>query len=160
LGMQCLPCKSPLFPPLSKGGIGGKPWPIRSVGSALGAQTAGRKRMSASIRIATDHSVIASSSALMSHSFMSFFIWEDQKCHHLRHRHKIMRLPETVKKADVFARADTAVWSAAACRLGFCQTHVRHCLIECPIWAGSVGNRPRDTRCWGIGLSAYRSLLG
>jgi hypothetical protein len=35
LGMQCLPCKSPLTP-LYKGGNRGRPWPIRSLGSALG----------------------------------------------------------------------------------------------------------------------------
>jgi hypothetical protein len=31
LGMQCLPC----YPPLSKGGIGARPWPTRSLVSAL-----------------------------------------------------------------------------------------------------------------------------
>jgi hypothetical protein len=65
--------------------------------------------MSASIRITIDQSVIASTSALVSHHLMPFLIEKDQKHHHLGHRHKIMRLPETVKKADVFAGAGTAV---------------------------------------------------
>jgi hypothetical protein len=35
LGMHCLPCKSPRAPLSQRGGIRAKPWPIRSVGSAL-----------------------------------------------------------------------------------------------------------------------------
>jgi hypothetical protein len=71
-----------------------------------------------------------------------------------------MRLLGPVKKADVLATAGTAGEPPAACKLGCFQTYVGDGLIERPTWAGSVENRLVGTTCRGIGLAAYKSLLG